>query len=177
MPKRSRKQIENDETKILKELEKNANKSINEIAKKCGFSRQKVWRIIKRLEKNNTIWGYVTIIDNETLGFHSYVLLIKRTTQPVTKDLLEIITKRKLEKTAEKLDIIINCSFYTNGEYDWVIHFYAGDIKHAKKFAEGVNITYQGFIQEIQLLEEIFPIKKCGLVNPDVEGIKDFAPV
>ena len=65
MAKNSIRQIEEDEKQILLELSKNANKSINEIAKTCGFSRQKVWRIIKNLEKNNTIWGYVAVIDEE----------------------------------------------------------------------------------------------------------------
>ena len=176
MPKRSKKQIENDETKILKELEKNANKSINEIAKKCGFSRQKVWRIIKRLEKNNTIWGYITIVDNEILGYGSFILLIKRTTKPISKEIVDLITKRKLEKTAEKLNVIIMCSQYLNGEYDWCIHFNARDIKHAKKFVEGFTVTYQDYVKEIKLLEEIFPIKKCGIPNPDIENLKDFSP-
>ena len=58
MAKTSKKQIEEDERKIISELQKNAKESIDIIAKKCGFSRQKVWRIIKRLEKNKTIWGY-----------------------------------------------------------------------------------------------------------------------
>ena len=68
MPKNSNEQIEKDEKKILKELRKNANKSINDIAKSLGFSRQKVWRIIKSLEKNNTIWGYSAILDEQKLG-------------------------------------------------------------------------------------------------------------
>jgi DNA-binding Lrp family transcriptional regulator len=42
MPKSSVKQIEQDERKILDELRKNANKSVNDIAETCGFSRQKV---------------------------------------------------------------------------------------------------------------------------------------
>jgi len=177
MPKRSKKQIEDDETKILQELEKKANKSINEIAKKCGFSRQKVWRIIKRLERDNTIWGYVTIIDNESQGKNSYIMLIKRTTQPITKDLVDLITKRKLEKTAETMGIKIECSSYVNGAYDWVIHFTAEDIKHAKKFCEAINATYKGFIKEVELLEDIFPITKCGLLNPEIENLKEFAPI
>ena len=45
MAKNSVKQIEQDEKKILEELKENANKSINDIAEKCGFSRQKVWRV------------------------------------------------------------------------------------------------------------------------------------
>jgi DNA-binding Lrp family transcriptional regulator len=174
MPKRSKKQIQSDETIILKELGKNANKSINEIAKKCGFSRQKVWRIIKRLEKNNTIWGYVTIIDDEKLDFHSYIILIKKTSRPLNNELLENITKRKIENNAKKLGITVESSYYVNGAYDYVICFNAEDIKQAKKLCENVNIIFEGYIEEIKLLENMFPIKKCGIVNPEIEKLKDF---
>ena len=177
MPKRSKKQIESDETKILQELGKNANKSINEIAKKCGFSRQKVWRIIKRLEKNNTIWGYVTIVDHETQGLKSFVVLIKKTNQPISETLLENITKRKLEKMAEKVGVTIECSSYMNGAYDWVIYFACEDTKQAKKFCEALNITYKGYIQESELLEEMFPIKIYGLINPEIEKLREFTEI
>ena len=46
MPKSSQKQIDADEKKVIRELQKNAKESIDKIAKNCGFSRQKVWRII-----------------------------------------------------------------------------------------------------------------------------------
>ena len=57
MVKTSQDQIEKDEQRILQELQKNAKESIDTIAKNCGFSRQKVWRIIKRLEQNEIVWG------------------------------------------------------------------------------------------------------------------------
>ena len=57
MTKSSRKQTDNDEKEVIRELQKNSKESIDNIAKNCGFSRQKVWRAIKRLEKNNTICG------------------------------------------------------------------------------------------------------------------------
>jgi len=177
MPKRSKKQIESDETKILQELEKNANKSINEIAKKCGFSRQKVWRIIKRLEKDSTIWGYVTVVDHEKQDLNSYFVLIKRTNQPVNNELLESITKRKLEETAEKIGIAIESSYYVNGAYDWIINFTANDIRQAKKFCEGLNIIYEGYIKEVELLEEIFPIKRSSIINPEIDKLKEVASI
>ncbi len=64
MAKSSREQLDKDERKILAELQKNSNESIDTIAKHCGFSRQKVWRTIKQLEKNRMIWGYTAIIDD-----------------------------------------------------------------------------------------------------------------
>ena len=51
MPKSSRKQIGEDDKKFLKVLQKNSGDSIENIAKNCGFSKQKVGRIKKRLEK------------------------------------------------------------------------------------------------------------------------------
>ncbi len=174
MPKRSKEQIEKDEIKILKELEKNASESINKIAKKCGFSRQKVWRIIKRLEKNNTIWGYVTIVDGQKQNIKDYTVLIKRTNKPSDKYLLDSITERKIEKEAKKIDIKVDSSFYTNGIFDWVICFTARDIKHAKKFCEALNTIYKGYIQETHLLEKMFPIKRCGIANPEIKKLKEY---
>jgi len=44
--------ITEDEKKVLDALEKNGKESIDDIAKRCEFSRQKVWRIIKHFEEN-----------------------------------------------------------------------------------------------------------------------------
>jgi DNA-binding Lrp family transcriptional regulator len=177
MPKRSKEQIEQDENKILEELQKNANESINQIAKKCGFSRQKVWRIIKRLEKNNTIWGYVTIVDNERQGKEEFTMLIKRTNKPSDKKLLDTIVNRKVEEIAKKINVQIESSYYIHGNYDWMICFTADNIKQAKKLAESMNTTFSGYLEEIHLLQRMFPIKKLGVENPDIEKLKEFTTI
>ena len=83
MPKSSKDQIYADEKKVIRELQKNSKESIDTIAKNCGFSRQKVWRIIKRLEKNKTIWGYFAVVDYEKLNLKRYLMLIKRSNKPL----------------------------------------------------------------------------------------------
>ena len=108
MAKNSMKQIEEDENKILQELANNSNKSINEIAKKCGFSRQKVWRMIKNLEKNHTIWGYTTIIDREKQGLKSYTVLIKRTNLPMEEEMVDKIIEREMRNNTITGRIKIN---------------------------------------------------------------------
>ena len=55
MAKSSSEQIEQDEIKVLDALEQHSKYSVDEIAKICGFSRQKVSRIIKNLERNKDI--------------------------------------------------------------------------------------------------------------------------
>ena len=83
MARKSVKQIKKDENKILTALKQNARGSIEDIAKKYRFSRQKVWRIIKRLEETKKIWGYYTVVDDEKLDRRRYIILIKRSTEPI----------------------------------------------------------------------------------------------
>lgn len=52
MAKRSKRQVQEEQMKILAELRKNSNERIDTIAKNCGFSKQKVSKIIKQMEKN-----------------------------------------------------------------------------------------------------------------------------
>ncbi len=174
MPKSSVKQIEKDENKILEELSKNANKSINDIAETCGFSRQKVWRIIKNLEKNHTIWGYVAVLNEEKLNKKDYILLVKRTNKPFPKEMIDKIIDRDLAKKAKKIGIEFSNSFYTHGSFDWVICFNANDIREAKTFIEIFNKLYEGYISETHLIENMFSAVRCGVTNPEIERLADF---
>jgi len=174
MAKNSMKQIQEDERKILHELANNSNKSINEIAKKCGFSRQKVWRIIKGLEKNHTIWGYTTIVDKEKQDLKNYTILIKRTNTPMEKEQIDKIVKRNLERVATSIGVLIESSYYTHGMYDWMISFAAKDTKDAKKLSEALTRLYSENIKEIHLLETLFTAKKHGITNPEMEKLKYF---
>ena len=174
MPKNSVKQIEQDEIRILNDLSKNANKSINEIAQTLGFSRQKVWRIIKNLEKNNTIWGYVAVVNEEKLNKRSFLMLAKRTNKPITKDIINQIVTRELANKVKKAGIEITNSFYTNGIYDWAIFFNAADLRDAKGFIEIFNTLYKGYVSDIDLLENMFSAVNCGTANPEIEKLKDF---
>jgi len=176
MTKTSKKQIKTDEQKIIDILKDNSNESINDIAKKCKFSRQKVWRIIKQLEKNNSIWGYTAVIDEEKQELKNYIILLKRTNQPLTRELVDNIIHRKLEELGEKIGVKIENSAYLHGVYDWMICFTAEDIKQAKNFAEFLNKIFEGFITDVQLLENMFYAKKSGIENPEIERLNEFFP-
>ena len=78
------------------------NQSINDIAEKCGFSRQKVWRVINNLEKNHTIGGYTAVVDEEKLDKKGYTMLIIRSNKPVTKEICNHITKREIADRVKK---------------------------------------------------------------------------
>jgi len=174
MTKSSDKQIIEDEKKVIQHLIKNSTESADRIAKKCGFSRQKVWRIIKRLEKENTIWGYTAIIDQEKQGYKNYYVLIKKTTLPLNEELVNNISKRKIEGIFSESETFVESSLFVHGHYDWIISINTKDIKEAKKFCELLNDMYKGYIAEIDLLETLVPVRKQGILNPDSNMLKGF---
>jgi len=173
MPKVSDKQIQIDETKVIDQLRENSNKSINEIAEKLGFSRQKVWRIVKKLEKENTIWGYGAVIDEEKLGLEYYILLLKKNVTPVKSETIKNITDREIEGYIKKLGCDMISSLYTHGYYDWIIVFTAPNTIQAKKVSELFLNRYHEFLNEVKMLETIFPAKIKGKVNPNIKDLKE----
>ena len=174
MVKSSKIQIEQDEKKILEELSKNATKSINDIAKTCHFSRQKVWRLIKNLEKNKTIWGYTAVLNYEKLNKKRYIMLMKRSNTPIPKETLNKILNREIKEKVKKMGVEYIDSIYINGSYDWILTFIANDLKTATSVVELYKKLHGGLFTDIKLNEEIFIVQKCGIDNPDIEKLKDF---
>jgi DNA-binding Lrp family transcriptional regulator len=173
MAKTSKKQIILDEKKVIEQLQKNSMENLDLFAKNCGFSRQKVWRLIKNLENNKSIWGYTAIVDTDYMKKKHYVLLMKRNAQKINQKIVEILLSRELEEAVTKLGITIETSSYIHGDYDWFATFLAPDIISAKKFCELVKTTYPEVFQKIDLLETLFDIKRQNILNPDASRLKD----
>ena len=96
-----------DEKKIIQELQINPKENINKIAYRCGFLRKKTLMLIRKLEKDKTIWGYSTVIDEEKLGLNKYLILIKRTYKPLSKERLETIVNGTIKQKFSGLGIDI----------------------------------------------------------------------
>ena len=170
MPKSSKEQIEDDEKKIIAQLKTDPKRSINEISENCGFSRQKVWRVVKKLEEEKTIWGYNVVLDDGKMNMNQYILLIKSSPTPIKK-IVEDISDLSLDVSANDMGIDIQSGGLVNGKYDWILVFTAKDIKQASKFKEVFLSKYSSIVSEVDLLEYIFPIKKCGIANPEVKKL------
>ncbi|MBP1662562.1 MAG: hypothetical protein H6P94_811, partial [Thermoplasmatales archaeon] len=115
MSKSSKDQMGLDEKKVLSELVKNANKNIETIAKLCGFSKQKTWRIIKRLEAKELIWGYTAVFDEKKMGLKHFMVLIKRSMKRLDESTINKIVSRRLEDVIKELGITIESSSYVHG--------------------------------------------------------------
>lgn len=174
MPKISKEQQIKDEKKILAELQKNSRENIETLSKHCGFSQQKTSKIIKRLEKNSTIWGHTTILDAEKQGFQRFILSLKQSNKMLDKKFFNQGMYDKLEKSISNLDIIIESSYYIHGEYDWVLIFRAKDLQNAKKFTDILFGAYPGAVDKIDLSQVIFIQRDHRIPNPDQTKLLEF---
>ena len=108
---------------ILSQLGKNARMSSQEISKVLqGLDRtitdRAIRQRIQRLEKNNTIIGYSTILNPKMISEK-----VNRTI------LLKFKISSSLEKIVERLSLYVNesqfCTYSSrmNGDFDWICHF------------------------------------------------------
>jgi DNA-binding Lrp family transcriptional regulator len=173
MAKSSKETILHDEIKVMDALEQHSKESIDEIAKSCGFSRQKVWRIIKDLEKRKIIWGYTAITDETAKNLKHFIVLAKRNTVPFGDEIRKEIILRKLDDYP--MDIVrIENIYLTHGITDWILTFYAPDIISAKKFVDETFARFSKYLQEYNIVETLVPVRKQGLKNPRMKDLVEY---
>lgn len=173
MIKSSQEKIKQDEKKILSELMKNSKENIETIAKNCGFSRQKAWRLIKQLEQEQHIWGYSPVIDTRKQGLEKFMLFIHRgKMEHDQKDVTDIV-KNLLSSEKKDLEITMISSYRIHGEYDWFMLFTAPDVVHAKKFSEAIMSKFPDR-QAIHISQVLFTVRENYIQNPNIEEMKDF---
>jgi len=148
MAKSSRKQIEMDEKLVLSDLKENGRAGFGVIAEKYGFSRQKVWRIVNRLEKNKTILGYKAVVDNEKIELERFLIMVSARRAFDFEMLDEIVTEIK------SLCVTVNGSSITHGTYDWVLDVTTdGGIKAIKKCEWKIYDIQGQLIRGIDILQ------------------------
>ena len=125
------------------------------------------------MRKTKQSGGYCAVVDNEMLNRKRYIMLIKRSNKPLG-DTVNKIVDLTMHVKGKDIGVEICCSSYLHGRYDWMFCFTAEDIRHAKKFSELLTKEYGQIISEIHLLEDIFSVKNCNVVNPNIEKLREF---
>ncbi|MCV2880757.1 Lrp/AsnC family transcriptional regulator [Actibacterium sp. XHP0104] len=67
--------------KILAELQRDAGKSLDEIAKAVGSSKTPVWNRIRKMRDGGVITGHTMLVDPEALGLEACFFVLIRTSE------------------------------------------------------------------------------------------------
>ena len=73
--------IDDQDRKILAELQSDAAQSLDEIAKKVSSSKTPVWNRIRKLREAGVIGQSTVVLDAETLGFEACFFVLIRTSE------------------------------------------------------------------------------------------------
>ena len=164
----------NDE--VLQCFVKDPTKSIKEIAEKLNSYRQKIWRRKKKMEEENIIWGYTTIINESKLHNVMYLILMKM--KPMSKELCDMLIQRNVKRIPEKQQVRLLNVLYINGAFDLIIMFIAPNHATARRYYDSLRISYEPFLLEKPVIVDVnFRLIREGKVNPEIESLYDFVPL
>ena len=136
--------------KILIELQRDADQSLDDIAKKIDSSKTPVWTRIKKMRQKGLIRGRTVIIDAEKLGFEACFFVLVRTSEHDAewqKQFLHALWERpevlEAHRLAGDIDYILKVRVSNAREYD---KFYQALISRVKIF----NVTALLSMEEIK---------------------------
>lgn len=120
-------ELDKTDARILRELQKDARLTNQELAKRVGLSPAPCWRRLKRLEDDGLISQYTAILDADRVGFtltaYSHVSLDNHHPDSVQK-FADLVRERPE---------VLEC-FMMSGEYDYLLKVVARSMDDFQKF-------------------------------------------
>jgi Lrp/AsnC family leucine-responsive transcriptional regulator len=118
-----------DETdlELMRLLQEDCKKTTKEYALSLGLSNTAVYERIKRLEKSNTISGYVALLNKELVNRSFTVFCHIKLVQHTKANI------QQFEKDVLKLTEVVEC-YHLSGDYDYLIKIHVKDMPAYREF-------------------------------------------
>ena len=155
--------------KILAELVSNSRIPINQLAKKCGISREVANYRIKRLKAERIITDFYTIINFRELGFTKYSCFFQ-------------LKNVNIDKEKEFINFLVKNDFTAYlgialGKWNVVFDLYAKNKEHLEKIIKQIVKEKEELIDSYMIIESSseqfsFPSKIIGVNKPIIETKK-----
>ncbi|MFQ6548915.1 Lrp/AsnC family transcriptional regulator [Aestuariibius sp. 2305UL40-4] len=129
--------IDDTDRNILRELQRDASRSLDEIAKAVGSSKTPVWNRIRKMREAGVIGRTVVELDAEKLGFEACFFVLIRTSEHEAdwqKRFLEALRARPEVQEAHRLA----------GEIDYILKVRVAN-------ARAYDAFYQALISEVRV--------------------------
>ncbi|HEB27720.1 MAG TPA: Lrp/AsnC family transcriptional regulator [Porticoccus sp.] len=112
---------------ILKQLQKDASLTAQEIAAKVNLSTSPCWRRINRLEKDGFIQKKVALLDSQKLGMQM-IIFVSISLSKNDEESLETF-----EEQVQQFPEIVEC-YTVTGTMDYFLKIITKDIQHFERF-------------------------------------------
>ena len=129
--------IDDQDRKILAELQRDAGQSLDEIAKKIGSSKTPVWNRIRKLREAGVLGSPTVVLDAEALGFDACFFVLIRTSEHEAEwqsKFLKALQDRPEVQEAHRLA----------GDIDYILKVRVAN-------ARAYDLFYQALISEVKV--------------------------
>ena len=129
--------IDELDRKILREMQRDAGQSLDEIAKEVGSSKTPVWNRIRKLREAGVVGQQTVMLDAEALGFEACFFVLIRTSEHEAEwqaKFLKALMDRDEVQEAHRLA----------GDIDYIL-------KVRVKNARAYDVFYQALISEVRV--------------------------
>ncbi|WP_420548919.1 Lrp/AsnC family transcriptional regulator [Curvivirga sp.] len=141
-----------DDAKLLREIQRDADISLQDLADRVGMSQSTVWRKMQDYEKSGLIKGKVALLDADQLGLKICVVANVSLTSH-SEEAVDAFTN--LVKDHPE---IVEC-YSLSGAYDYMVKVYVEDIA-----------TYESFMSRYLLRNEYIASVTSGFVLKELKN-------
>lgn len=133
-------QLDVKDRKILYQLNLNCRQSNTQIGRKVGLSKQVVDYRIKKMEEEDIITGYQTVINSFKLGYdvYRYYITFQNATQKIRGEMIDFLIQYKNIWTV----------YSASGLFDLGILIWVKDLRKFQLFWEEFNDKYGDYLSE-----------------------------
>jgi Lrp/AsnC family transcriptional regulator, leucine-responsive regulatory protein len=149
--------LEEQDERILAELQKNGRATNQELAEAVGMSTSACWRRVRALEESGVISGYTALVERERAGFATSAILHVSLERHDAKFVDEFVARVKRRSE------VLEC-FATTGDADYHLRVVVRDMHAYNQFLDEFMFRVPGirYVRTNMILKEI----KTGVALP-----------
>ena len=157
MPKISKRQMAQDEFKVMAEVKRDPSLDAHELSKKLGFSPSKIYKILRKYnkgtnkkQKQDTFGISGVNIENNKRKF---LILARRNHEKLIEENFPNIINASVKKYSLRNEISLDSCILTNGISDWLFCISSEDLIHITMFSKFLQNNFKEYIEDVNIIE------------------------
>lgn len=157
-------------------LENDPSMTMEEIGEVCGFSKQKVWRIMKKLRERNVILGDVSNLNPLAIGKRMFIIRMERSNHAIDSKLIALWNDRciMIDIMAKEygLSVCAHDSYYMFSTYEWTTIVSTDSIQDLMRYIDIIRDILGSYYSRITYDEILWISHRNGMRNEDLAAFR-----
>lgn len=167
---------ENNLRAVFDVLENDPSLTMEEIGEVCGFSKQKVWRIINQLRERNIILGDVSNLNPLAMGKRMFIIRMERSNLAIDSKLIDLWNDRciMIEIMAKESGLSVRAydSYYMFSTYEWSTVVSTDTLQDLMRYLDIIRDVLGEYYDHMTYEEILWISHRNGIRNEDLAAFR-----